>query len=251
MLETKNILKEIKEYNHIKVQNNDNYNFKHSDNAYLIYKGSILSYGDNNFTQLLGELDPVGFAEIILARKKILRYKILSDLELLSFSGFKIRDEVNKSNVVVKSIIKYSLARIFGNSKSKVHYLFEDEFISKHLNFFKRYNFVKGDKIFIYGQPPRGMYFIEKGSVSLYTKNDKFLSSLTKSESFGESALISGKLRTNNVVADTDTQLIEVSTEILDEKISVESPLVKLTLLSVLRRLELMNKLRMPNDFNS
>ena len=27
MLETKNILKEIKEYNHIKVQNNDNYNF--------------------------------------------------------------------------------------------------------------------------------------------------------------------------------------------------------------------------------
>ena len=81
--------------------------------------------------------------------------------------------------------------------------------------------------------------------------NDKFLSSLAKSESFGESALISGKLRTNNAVADTDTQLIEVSTEILDEKISVESPLVKLTLLSVLRRLELMNKLRMPNDFNS
>ena len=75
MLETKNILKEIKEYNHIKVQNNDNYNFKHSDNAYLIYKGSILSYGDNNFTQLLGELDPVGFAEIILARKKYLDIK--------------------------------------------------------------------------------------------------------------------------------------------------------------------------------
>ena len=33
------------------------------------------------------------------------------------------------------------------------------------------------------------MYFIERGSVALYTKNDKFISKLGESESFGESAL--------------------------------------------------------------
>ena len=245
MLDAKKILKEIKEFNSIKIRDTDNYDFKNSDNAYLINKGSVLIYGDNNSTLTFGELDPIGFAEVILARTKHLKYKITSDLDILSFSGFKIRKEVNNCQVVVKSIIKYSLGRIFGNSKSKGHYLLEDEFISKNHDLFNRMHHVKGDQIFVNDQEPRGMYFVEKGSVSLFDKKGKFLASLGKSETFGESALISGKLRNNTAIADTDTQLIEISSEILDAQIAIESPLVKLSLLSILRRLELMNKLRM------
>ena len=251
MISANKILKEINDYNLVKLNLDDNYNFEKSDNAYLIKKGSILSFGDNNFTQLMGEHDPVGFSEVILAKKKLLKYKLLTDIELFSFSGIRIRKEVNNCDVVMKSIIKYSLARIFGNSKSKGHYLLEDEFITKYQNFFRKFQYVKGDQIFVCDQEPRGMYFIEKGSVSLYTKNDKFITKLVESESFGESALISGKLRNNTAIAECDTLLIEVNSEILDKRIAKETPLVKLTLLSILRRLELMNKLRMPSDFNS
>ena len=205
MINASKILLEITDYNLINLSPNDHYNFEKSDNAYLIKKGSILSFGENNFTQLMGELDPVGFSEVILAREKSLKYKLLSDIELLSFSGIRIRQEVNNCDVVMKSIIKYSLARIFRNSKSKGHYLLEDEFITK----------------------------------------------LGEGETFDESALIIGKLRNNTAIAERDTLLIEINTEILDKRISKETPLVKLTLLSVLRRLELMNKLRMPSDFNS
>ena len=63
---------------------------------------------------------------MILAREKSLKYKLFSDIELLSFSGKRIRQEVNNCDVVMKSIIKYSLARIFGDSRSKGHYLVED-----------------------------------------------------------------------------------------------------------------------------
>ena len=251
MINASKILLEITDYNLIKLSPNDHYNFEKSDNAYLIKKGSVLSFGENNFTQLMGELDPVGFSEVILAREKSLKYKLLSDIELLSFSGIRIRQEVNNCDVVMKSIIKYSLARIFGNSKSKGYYLLEGEFITKYQNFFRKFQYVKGDQIFVCDQKPRGMYFIEKGIVSLFTKNNKFITKLGEGETFGESALISGKLRNNTAIAERDTLLVEINTEILDKRISKETPLVKLTLLSVLRRLELMNKLRMPSDFNS
>ena len=105
MISSNKILKEINDYNLVKLKLDDNYNFEKSDNAYLIKKGSILSFGDNNFTQLMGEHDPVGFSEVILAKKKLLKYKLLSDIELFSFSGIRIRKEVNNCDVVMKSII--------------------------------------------------------------------------------------------------------------------------------------------------
>ena len=46
--------------------------------------------------------DPVGFSEVILAREKSLKYKLFSDIELLSFSGKRIRQEVNNCDVVIK-----------------------------------------------------------------------------------------------------------------------------------------------------
>ena len=85
MLDAKKILKEIKEFNSIKIRDTDNYDFKNSDNAYLINKGSVLIFGENNSTLTFGELDPIGFAEVILARTKHLKYKITSDLDIFSF----------------------------------------------------------------------------------------------------------------------------------------------------------------------
>jgi len=249
MIETLNIINEISDYKTLEIKHLERYNFKKSDNAYLVKTGALLSFGENNFTQLLGEYDPIGFSEIILAQSKKLKYKILSDLELYSFSGSKIRDEVNNSHIVVKSIIKYSLARIFDNRKSNRHYLLEDQFIAKYHNIFRKLNYVRGDKIFICNQEPRGAYYIEKGSVAIITNNKKHLADLNTGETFGESALISGKLRNNTAIANCNTSLIEINSKTLKEQIDLETPLVKLSLLSVLKRLELTNKLRKTDDF--
>ncbi len=249
MIEPLKIINKISGYKTLKIKHLERYEFKKSDNAYLVKTGALLSFGNNNFTQLLGEYDPIGFSEVILAKTKQLKYKILSDLELYSFSGPKIRDEVNNSHVVVKSIIKYSLARIFGNRNSKGHYLLEDHFVAKYHNIFRKLNFVQGDKIFICNQKPRGAYYIEKGSVAIITNNKRHLADLKAGETFGESALISGKLRNNNAIANCSTSLIEINARTLEEQIDRETPLVKLSLLSVLKRLELMNKLRMTDDF--
>ncbi len=249
MIEILKILNEISSYRTLKIKHSERYDFKKSDNAYLVKTGALLSFGENNFTQLLGEYDPIGFSEIILAKSKKLKYKTLSDLELYSFSGSKIRDEVNNSHIVVKSIIKYSLARIFGNRNSKGHYLLEDQFVSKYHNIFRKLNFIQGDKIFICNQKPRGAYYIEKGSVAIITNNKKHLADLKAGETFGESALISGKLRNNTAIANSSTSLIEIKSKTLKGQIDLETPIVKLSLLSVLKRLELMNKLRMTDDF--
>ena len=249
MIEPLKIINEIGGYKTLQINHLERYDFKKSDNAYLVKTGALLSFGKNNFTQLLGEYDPIGFSEVILAKTKQLKYKILTDLELYSFSGSKIRDEVNNSHVVVKSIIKYSLARIFSNRNSKGHFLLEDHFVSKYHNIFRKLNFVQGDKIFICNQKPRGAYYIEKGSVAITTNNGRHLADLKAGETFGESALISGKLRNNSAIANSSTSLIEINSETLKGQIDIENPLVKLSLLSVLKRLELMNKLRMTDDF--
>ena len=102
MINTNKILWEITDYNLIKLILNDHYNFEKSENAYLIKKRSILSFGENNFTWLMWKLNLVGFSEVILAREKSLKYKLFSDIELLSFSGKRIRQEVNNCDVVIK-----------------------------------------------------------------------------------------------------------------------------------------------------
>ena len=55
---------------HIKVALDADFDFHEKDDAYLITDEEILSYGDRNLTQVLSKHDPIGFAEVILVRKK-------------------------------------------------------------------------------------------------------------------------------------------------------------------------------------
>ena len=68
---------------------------------------------EKGITQLLNKNDPIGFAESILTKQKTLKYKRLTDIVLLEFDAKKIRNAINNSDIVIKAIIKYSLARIF------------------------------------------------------------------------------------------------------------------------------------------
>ena len=67
MIEPLKIINEISGYKTLKLKHLERYDFKKSDNAYLVKTGALLSFGKKNFTQLLGKYDPIGFSEVILA----------------------------------------------------------------------------------------------------------------------------------------------------------------------------------------
>jgi CRP-like cAMP-binding protein len=249
MLSVSKLLKLIDEKSkHIKIEKDKDFDFHEKDEAYLIIEGEILSYGDRNLTQMLVKHDPIGFSEAILARQKVLRYRRVSDIELLVISGTKLREEVNRSHIVVKSIIKYSLSRIFDASKSKSHILFEEGYIQQNLQYLKTIRYEDGDRIFGADQVPNYMYFIDRGSVELVNRKGKKLKSLSSGESFGESALLAGRLRSNAAFSIGTTILQAIDADALGKEIDKEPPLVQLALLSVLKRLELMNKLKAADE---
>ena len=178
MLSTKNLILNLNfQPREIAVKKDDKFDFNNKNKAYLLLSGEIISYGERDYTQLLKKNDPIGFAESILNKKKILKYKRLTDVILLEFKAKEIRDAVNNSNIVVKAIIKYSLARIFFSSKSsrKSHYLFEEEFVQKNWKLLDTKTYSEEAIIFSHGNPANNMFFIEKGNVRLVNKENKGL----------------------------------------------------------------------------
>ena len=81
--------------------------------CYIIKKGELLSYGKNKFTQLLNASDPIGVAETILGRPNELKYRRHKKVELYCLAGDPVRRQINNAGPLAKSIIKYSLRRIF------------------------------------------------------------------------------------------------------------------------------------------
>ena len=91
----------------------EEFDFNLKDYCFLIREGEILSYAENKFTQLLKKNDPVGLAEAILGKQNQLSYRRVGEVKLYKIDSKAIRTEINGSGPLVKSIIKYSLKRIF------------------------------------------------------------------------------------------------------------------------------------------
>ena len=101
--------------------------------CYIIKNGELLSYGANKFTQLLKSNDPVGVAETILGRSNELKYRRYKKVDLYCLAGDPVRRQINDAGPLAKSIIKYSLKRIFRVSDDdKVPLLFEEKFLSEN-----------------------------------------------------------------------------------------------------------------------
>lgn len=219
--------------------------------CYIIKNGELLSYGANKFTQLLKSNDPVGVAETILGRSNELKYRRYKKVDLYCLAGDPVRRQINDAGPLAKSIIKYSLKRIFRVSDDdKVPLLFEEKFLSENEKDTKLRKFEEGTWIFRSGFSNNRMYFLEKGSVQLFTKNNRELATLLMGTCFGEGTLIRGKKHNNSALALEDCLLRTIDEEIIEENLKSETPLVQLILYMVLRRAEFMNSLRMADDFS-
>ena len=122
-------------------------------------------------------------------------------------AGDPVRRQINDAGPLAKSILKYSLKRIFQVSGDKAPLLFEEKFLSKNEKDTKLRKFEEGTWIFRSGFSNNRMYFLEKGSVQLFTKNNRELATLVMGTCFGEGTLIRGK-KNNNFALALETALV-------------------------------------------
>ena len=253
MLSTKQLILKLNIQNkEIKVKKEEEFNFDDKKKAYILISGKIISYGERDYTQILKKNDPIGFAESILAKKNVLKYNRLTDIILLEFNSKNIRDAVHEANIAVKALIKYCLARIFTptNSSHKSHYLFEDEFVYRNWKLLETKTYNDSAIIFAHGNTAKNMYFIEKGKVRLVSKENKLIKVLNAGESFGEIALIRGRKRYNSAFSVGHITLKIIKEAMISKLINNENVLVQLALISLAKKLEIINGIRSIDHHN-
>ena len=253
MLDLDDILKTMNtdDYSNIIIKSNEEYDFNDKNSCFILKKGDLLSYGENRFTHKLLVNDPIRIAETVYGKDNVLIYKKSGDISLIKFNGKKMREEVNQASALIKSIIKYSLNRIFSLGSSKVPYYFEDDFLYKFNSKLKRFNIERGESVFNYGETAKKMYFIEKGALKLSQESGNQIAVLGKGECFGESAILQGTTRSLSAEAIEDSKLQIISTELIENEILEQSGLVQIATFGILRRLHFMNILRNPSKQNS
>lgn len=253
MTSLQSLTEQVKSYSKImKVGANADFDFNPKEQAIVIERGELMVAGAKGpKTGLSGrviftESDPLGFAESIAAKKTNYECNVLSDLQIRVFDGAEIRDFANKAGVFSRTIIRYSLGRIFDGMRngSKTSIVFEDEFIFKNYNDLKKVEISSGREIFRAGAHADKMYFIASGTVTLSTAQNKVLTTLSAGECFGEASLLGEGVRSSTVVAETDVSLVAIEKSLAEAELRKCHPMTHLATLMVLRQLGLMNQLR-------
>jgi hypothetical protein len=253
MLEIDRILKTLakEDYSNIQVKIGEKFDLNVKNSCFVLKDGEVLAYGENNFTHLLKDEDPIRISENIYGRENMLYYKRNSDISLIKFDGKKMRGEVNDCSALVKSIIKYSLNRICNLGTSKVPYYFEDEFLFKFNNELKRLKIDSGETLFNHGDTPSKMYFVESGLIKLSQASGNQIAKIGKGECFGESALLKGEKRKLTAEVIENAKIRTISAKLIESEIQKQTGLVQIAVFGVLRRLDFMNILRNPSKQNS
>jgi hypothetical protein len=233
-----------------------NFDFTQKEHAYIIESGSVLVTGEKTYqkgllpTYTLEVHDPIGFAEAIVARPIGLRFKQKNNLKLKKFNSSDLREFVAHANIFSKTIIKFSIARILGQSRGSATFAFEEEFIDKNFKLLSRRVAAQNDAIVTVGATPAEIFFIESGSVRITSNENKVLANLGVGECFGESALFDNRLRTHQITANSKTNLLVIDREQVEIEVNKEPPIVRLIVLILIKRLEIMNTLRMRDQSN-
>ena len=252
MLEIEKILEQIEtKKNILEVGQGEVFKIPKSAGGLLISEGEMLAYSANKFTQTFRAMDPLNIAETVARKEALLEFKALVNTRLIEFSGDDLRKEVSLAGPVSASIIKYSLSRIFETRNKQNNYKFEDQFLNKNLKILNQVAFGVDDTIFNQGDFADSMFYIETGSVKLIATTGEELATLKSGECFGEAALINDNGRMCAAIANERTALFAINRDVLSKEISKDSFVSQLVVVSLLKRLDLMNKLRWASDFTT
>ena len=226
-------------------------------NVFVISSGSMLAFNSEHLdsgtaaTQTFGIGDPLGFAETLLQQPLTMTFKSIGPVSLLRIKGDLVKQVVNKSGVLAKEIIRYSLARIYDRSRKRPNVLFEDWLLEKYKLQIVRVVFEADETIFSAESTPDAMFFIEEGRVDLLTDNRKILATLQVTDCFGEASLISSRKRSVTAVASRKCVLLRLDGALVEKEIRSEHPLVQLSVIQLLRQVHLMNQMRLVKSSDS
>ena len=226
------------------LEKNDILNDRNHEECFIIKEGSVLARDKSGKTTTLNKGDPIGFAEAMVSRPYELKYILKEDTIVFAFENSLIRKTIASSSSLMRGITKYTLDRIFHNSKSKTYHLIDDGFLSVQEDKFPLKEYGDGDIIFMVNQKPKFFFYVESGKVQLVSKNEKVVATFNDGESFGEMALFTNTLRSVTAKSVGKTTLQVVSAEFINNYFDNEDPLIKFCLLSIFGRLKAMNNLR-------
>ena len=230
----------------------DYFDFNAKDRAIVIEQGELLVVGQKDpktgraGRQIFKDEDPIGVAESIASRVSDYDFNINTDMRLRVFDGAILRSHVNAAGVFARTIVRYSLKRIFDDAKkdAKASIIFEDEFIYKNYEDLRSVEFAAETQIFKAGAESDKMYFIEKGQVAINSEQNKHIATLGVGECFGEGALIGAASRNASAVTETDAELVVIEREMAERELQKEHPMTWLATLLLLKQVGLMNQFR-------
>ena len=101
--------------------------------------------------------------------------------------------------------------------------MFEEEFLYPKEKILRLRKFEEGTWVFRSGFSNNKMYFLEKGKVQLYTRNNRELALLKMGTCFGESTLIRGKKHNNSALAIENCLIRMIDDHILKTEIEKEN----------------------------
>jgi CRP-like cAMP-binding protein len=253
MVSIQDLIQRLEAYSQIvNIGANEYFDFKPQEQSILIEQGELLIIGPKDpktgrsGRQTFKENDPIGFAESIAMAETNYESNVLSDLRLRIFDGAQIRNYANKAGVFSRTIIRYSIGRIFDGARkdSKASIVFEDEFIFKNYDELRKIEIAGGTEIFKAGADADKMYFVESGTVSVSTAQNKLIATLGAGECFGEAALLGEEVRNATVSAETDVNLVAIEKKLAEAELSNGHPMTQLATLMLLKQLGLMNQLK-------
>ena len=231
---------------------NEYFDFNAKDQAVVIEQGELLVVGQKDpktgraGRQLFKDEDPIGVAESIASRVSDYDFSVNTDMRLRVIDGALMRSHVNKAGVFARTIARYSLKRIFEDSKkdAKASIVFEDEFIYKNYEDLRSVEFAAETQIFKAGAESDKMYFIEKGQVAINSEQNKHIATLGVGECFGEGALMGAATRNASAMTETDAELVIIESEMAEQELKNEHPMTWLATLLLLKQVGLMNQFR-------
>ena len=214
------------------------------EECYIIQEGSVLARDVKGKTFTLEPGAPIGFAEALVSRPYDLDYSLKEDTKVFAFKSSSLRKAFATSSSLTRGIIKYSLDRVFHNSKSKTYHLIDDGFLSKQEVKFPMKDYSNDETVFMRNQKPKFFFYVESGKVQLVSKLDKVIATFTPGDSFGEMALFTDRVRSATAKSVGNSTLHVVGVDFIKNFFEDEDTLIKFCLICILERLRAMNNMR-------
>ena len=236
----------------VNLKANEYYDFNVKDRVVVIEQGEVLVITPPNpetgrsKRHVFTSRDPYGVAEAITSVVPEYDCTVRAPTKLRIYDGAQIRKFANQANVFARTIIRYSLKRIFADNErdQKATIKFEDDFIYANREDLRNMEMPAEMVIFKAGAEADKMYFIEKGEVAINTAQNKLIALLGSGDCFGEAVLLGESKRTAAAVVHSQVDLWAIEGDFARRELNLEHPLTQYVTLLLLRQVVLLNHLR-------